>query len=31
VEGGEIKSHHFYFDQFEFLSQLGLMPEMTTH
>lgn len=31
VEGGEITSHHFYFDQVEFLSQLGLMPEMTTH
>lgn len=31
VEGGEITSHRFYFDQVEFLSQLGLMPEMTTH
>ena len=26
VEGGEITSHHFYFDQVEFLAQLGLMP-----
>lgn len=31
VAGGEITSHHFYFDQVEFLSQVGLMPEMTTH
>ncbi|QDG66028.1 nuclear transport factor 2 family protein [Pseudarthrobacter sp. NIBRBAC000502772] len=27
VEGGEITSHHFYFDQLEFLGQLGLLPE----
>ena len=31
VENGEITSHHFYFDQVEFLSQLGLMREMTSH
>ncbi|MBT2596202.1 ester cyclase [Arthrobacter sp. ISL-72] len=31
VENGEITSHHFYFDQVEFLSQLGLMPELSTH
>ncbi|TLM81992.1 nuclear transport factor 2 family protein [Pseudarthrobacter sp. NamE2] len=31
IRNGEITSHHFYFDQVEFLSQLGLMPEMTTH
>ena len=29
VEGGEITSHRFYFDQVEFLTQLGLMPEMS--
>jgi ketosteroid isomerase-like protein len=27
VEGGRITSHRFYFDQVEFLTQLGLMPE----
>jgi steroid delta-isomerase-like uncharacterized protein len=27
VENGRITSHRFYFDQMEFLSQLGLMPE----
>ena len=31
VDNGEITSHHFYFDQVEFLSQLGLMREMTSH
>jgi len=31
VEGGEITSHHFYFDQVEFLAQLGLMREMSAH
>jgi ketosteroid isomerase-like protein len=31
VEGGEITSHHFYFDQVEFLAQLGLMREMASH
>jgi ketosteroid isomerase-like protein len=31
VEGGEITSHHFYFDQLEFLIQLGLMREMSAH
>jgi ketosteroid isomerase-like protein len=31
VEGGEITSHHLYFDQVEFLAQLGLMPEMSKH
>ncbi|MFF1254756.1 ester cyclase [Pseudarthrobacter sp. NPDC058329] len=31
VENGEITSHHFYFDQVEFLSQLGLMRELTSH
>ncbi|WP_104044778.1 ester cyclase [Arthrobacter sp. ZGTC412] len=31
VEGGEITSHRFYFDQVEFLSQLGLMREMSEH
>ena len=29
VRDGEITSHHFYFDQVEFLAQLGLMPEMS--
>ena len=28
VEGGVVTSHHFYFDQMEFLGQLGLLPEM---
>ncbi|NKX56353.1 ester cyclase [Arthrobacter mobilis] len=27
VEGGVITSHHFYWDQMEFLEQLGLFPE----
>ena len=27
VEGGLITSHHFYFDQMEFLGQLGLLPD----
>lgn len=27
VEGGVITAHHFYFDQMEFLGQLGLLPE----
>ncbi|ADX72144.1 ester cyclase [Pseudarthrobacter phenanthrenivorans] len=31
VEGGEIVSHHFYFDQLEFLGQLGLMRELSSH
>ncbi|MET1087506.1 MAG: nuclear transport factor 2 family protein [Arthrobacter sp.] len=31
VEDGEITSHHFYFDQVEFLTQLGLMRELTSH
>lgn len=31
VEGGEITSHHFYFDQVEFQGQLGLMRELTSH
>ena len=26
VEGGLIRSHHFYWDQMEFLGQLGLLP-----
>ncbi|MDR6415701.1 nuclear transport factor 2 family protein [Pseudarthrobacter sulfonivorans] len=30
VEGGLIKTHHFYFDQLEFLGQLGLLPESMT-
>jgi ketosteroid isomerase-like protein len=30
VEGGEITSHHMYFDQVEFLAQLGLMREMSS-
>jgi ketosteroid isomerase-like protein len=28
VEGGLVTRHHFYFDQMEFLGQLGLLPEM---
>ena len=28
VEDGLITSHRFYFDQMEFLGQLGLLPEM---
>ncbi|TLM81530.1 ester cyclase [Pseudarthrobacter sp. NamE5] len=31
VEGGEITSHHFYFDQMEFMTQLGLMRELMSH
>jgi steroid delta-isomerase-like uncharacterized protein len=27
VENGRITSHRFYFDQMEFLTQLGLVPE----
>jgi ketosteroid isomerase-like protein len=27
IENGEIISHQFYFDQVEFLSQLGLLPQ----
>ena len=27
AKDGEITSHHFYFDQMEFLGQLGLLPE----
>ncbi|WP_233512314.1 ester cyclase [Micromonospora deserti] len=27
VENGKIKEHHLYFDQMEFLGQLGLGPE----
>jgi hypothetical protein len=27
VERGLITTHHFYFDQMEFLGQLGLLPE----
>lgn len=27
VEGGLITAHHFYYDQMEFLGQLGLLPE----
>jgi predicted ester cyclase len=30
VEGGLVTSHNFYFDQMEFLGQLGLLPEMPT-
>lgn len=31
VEAGEITSHQFYFDQMDFLGQLGLLPELSTH
>lgn len=31
AQAGEIISHHFYFDQMEFLGQLGLMREMSPH
>ena len=31
VKDGEITSHHFYFDQVEFLAQLGLMRELSSH
>ena len=27
VEGGMVTNHRFYFDQMEFLNQLGLLPE----
>ena len=27
VSGGQVRSHRFYFDQMEFLGQLGLVPE----
>lgn len=27
VEDGQVKSHHFYFDQLELLTQLGIAPE----
>jgi ketosteroid isomerase-like protein len=27
VEGGLVVSHHFYWDQLDFMSQLGLLPE----
>ena len=30
VEGGMVTSHRFYFDQMEFLSQLGLLPETSS-
>ena len=30
VEGGLVTSHNFYFDQMEFLGQLGLLPELPT-
>jgi hypothetical protein len=30
VEGGLVTTHNFYFDQMEFLGQLGLLPEMPT-
>lgn len=29
VEGGVITAHHLYFDQLEFLGQLGLLPEVS--
>jgi len=28
VRGGQVASHRYYFDQFEFLGQLGMLPEM---
>ncbi|WP_407709115.1 nuclear transport factor 2 family protein [Arthrobacter nitrophenolicus] len=31
VRAGEITSHHFYFDQVEFLAQLGLLPALSPH
>lgn len=31
VESGQITSHQFYFDQMEFLGQLGLLPELSKH
>jgi uncharacterized protein (TIGR02246 family) len=30
VEGGLITGHRFYFDQMEFLGQLGMLPEVTS-
>jgi len=30
VEGGMVTSHRFYFDQMEFLSQLGMLPETSS-
>lgn len=30
VANGVITRHHFYFDQMEFLEQLGLLPDMAT-
>jgi ketosteroid isomerase-like protein len=30
VEGGAISTHRFYFDQMEFLDQLGLQPDVST-
>lgn len=30
VEEGRVKTHHFYFDQMEFMAQLGLLPESMT-
>ena len=30
VEGGLITAHRFYFDQMEFLGQLGMLPEVTS-
>jgi predicted ester cyclase len=31
VESGEITSHRIYFDQMEFMAQLGLMRELSSH
>jgi uncharacterized protein (TIGR02246 family) len=28
VDGGMITSHHFYYDQVDFLEQLGLLPDL---
>ncbi|MFY9634558.1 MAG: nuclear transport factor 2 family protein [Cellulosimicrobium cellulans] len=30
VDGGVIKTHHFYYDQLELLGQLGMLPESMT-
>ena len=30
VEEDQVKTHHFYFDQMEFMAQLGLLPESMT-
>lgn len=30
VAGGHVVSHHYYYDQLEFLSQLGLAPQTST-